>query len=136
MSTEMAMSTELEMLIWVAGITLLMWVPYILAHIINVGLMPALTYQADDTPLPDWAARAKRAHYNAIENLAPFAAIVGVAHLMQVSNEATVTAAIAYFWLRLAHYVLFIIGVPFGRTLTFAGGWLATLCILYQVLTV
>ncbi|MGY9000487.1 MAG: hypothetical protein ACKVIK_11245, partial [Rhodospirillales bacterium] len=24
--------------------------------------------------------------------------------------------------------------IPFGRTLTFAGGWLAQLCILYQIL--
>ena len=67
------MSTDFHMLAWVTLFTAAMWVPYILAHISNVGLVPALTYRADDTPLPAWAERAKRAHSNAIENLVPFA---------------------------------------------------------------
>ena len=59
-----------------------MWLPYILARIANVGLLSALTYTADGLSLrPDWAKRVKQAHYNAIENLAPFAALVIVAHL-------------------------------------------------------
>lgn len=130
------MSIELQMLTWVAGLTLLMWLPYILAHIANVGLIPALTYKGDDTPLPGWAARAKRAHYNAIENLAPFAALVIVAHLTNATNEATAVAATAYFWLRAAHYVAYTMGIPFARTLIFAGSWLAQLCILYHILVV
>jgi len=129
-----AMTTELEMLVWVTGFTLLLWLPYILAHITNVGVLPALTYKADGTPLPAWAQRAKNAHRNAIENLVPFAALVIVAHLTGVSNEATAAAAVAYFWLRVAHAAVYILNVPFGRTLTFAGSWLAQLCILYHVL--
>ena len=130
------MTTELEMLAWVSGLTIFMWVPYILAHISNVGLMPALTYESDNTPLTGWVLRAKRAHYNAIENLIPFASLVIIANLSNVTNEATVSATIAYFWLRLAHYTAYVSGLPFGRTLTFAGSWLAQLCILYQVLVV
>ena len=128
------MSIELEMLAWVSGLTILTWLPYSLAHIGNVGLLPALTYQADGTPLPEWAARAKRAHQNAIENLAPFAALIIVAHLTEATNETTASAAIAYFWLRAAHYVAYTTGIPFGRTLTFAGGWLAQIYILKQIL--
>jgi uncharacterized MAPEG superfamily protein len=130
------MSTNLEMLTWSAGITLLMWVPYILAHIANVGMMPALTYQADATPLPDWAARAKKAHYNMIENLVPFAALVIVAHLVKAENAATAAACITFFWARVAHYVLYITNIPFTRTLTFALGWAAMLCIFWQIITV
>ncbi len=96
------LTTELEMLVWTAGATILMWLPYILAHIVNVGPMDALTYRADTTPLPEWAARAKKAHSNAIENLAPFAVLVIVASLVKISNEATVSAAITYFWARRA----------------------------------
>lgn len=44
-----------------------------------------------------WVSRAKKAHYNAIENLIPFAALVIVAHLAGAANEATTAAAIAYF---------------------------------------
>jgi len=129
------MTTELSMLVWTAGITAIMWVPYILMHIVNVGMVEALTYRADATPLPDWAARAKKAHYNAIENLAPFAALILVAHLANVSNAATASAAVVYFVARLAHYFLYISGVPFGRTLTFAAGWAAMVCIFWQIVT-
>lgn len=127
------MTTDLKMLAWVAFITILMWLPYILAHIANAGLIPALTYTADDKALPGWAARAKKAHYNAIENLAPFAALVIVAQLTHTANASTATAAIIYFWARVAHYLLYVTGVPFGRTLSFAVGWLAMLWIFWQI---
>ncbi|MGH6948771.1 MAG: MAPEG family protein [Kiloniellales bacterium] len=131
----MTMTTDLSMLVWTAGFTAILWLPYILAHIANVGLVPVLTYRADDTPLPDWARRAKRAHYNAIESLVPFAALAIVAQLTGAANEATAAAAVAYFWARVAHYVLFVGNVPFGRTACFAIGWAAMLCIFWQIVT-
>ena len=129
------MTTELEMLTWATALTILLWIPYTLAHIVNVGLLPTLTYKSDDTPLAAWAARAKKAHANAIENLAPFAVLVLVAHQLDISNTATTSAAVAYFWLRLAHFITYTANVPFGRTVTFAGAWGAQLCILFQILT-
>ena len=129
------MTTELAMLTWVTALTTLLWIPYILAHIMNVGLLPTLTYKSDGTPLPAWAARAKKAHANAIENLVPFAVLVLVAHQLDISNIATTSAAVAYFWLRLAHFITYTANVPFGRTVTFAGAWGAQLCILFQILT-
>ena len=129
------MTTELQVLVWLVGVTTFMWLPYILARIANVGLLPALTYTADGLSLrPDWAKRAKQAHYNAIENLAPFAALVIVAHLTNVNNEVTETSALAFFWFRVAHYILYMLGAPFGRTLAFAGGWVAQISLLYQIL--
>ncbi len=65
----------------------------------------------------------------------PFAALVLVAHIAGAANEATAAAAVVYFWARLAHYGLYVAGVPFGRTLTFAAGWLAMACILWQIVT-
>ena len=130
------MTTELAMLTWVTALTILLWIPYILAHIMNVGLLPTLTYKSDGNPLPAWAARAKKAHANAIENLVPFAVLVLVAHQLDISNIATTSAAVAYFWLRLAHFITYTANVPFGRTVTFAGAWGAQLCILFQILTI
>ena len=129
------MTTELAMLTWVTALTIFLWIPYILAHIMNVGLLPTLTYKSDGTPLPAWATRAKKAHANAIENLVPFAVLVLVAHQLDISNIATTSAAVAYFWLRLAHFITYTANVPFGRTVTFAGAWGAQLCILFQILT-
>ncbi len=129
------LTTELEMLVWTTGAALLMWIPYILAHILKVGMMEALTYRGDATPLPDWASRAKKAHSNTIENLVPFAVLMVVASLMKISNDATVAAAVTFFWARMAHYVVYIAGIPFGRTLAFAVSWLAMLCLAGQILT-
>jgi len=129
------MTADLKMLAWTAAFTACLWIPYILAHIANVGLVPALTYRADGTPLPAWADRAKKAHYNAIENLAPFAALVLVAHFASASNAATVSAAVVFFWARVAHYIVYVAGIPFARTLCFAVGWAAMLCIFWQIVT-
>ena len=127
------MTTDLSMLAWTTAFTSVLWLPYIVAHIANVGLVPALTYRADTTPMPEWAARAKKAHSNAIENLAPFAALVIVAHLTGAANEATAWAAIAFFLARVAHFVLAVTLVPFGRTTAFTVGWLALVCIFWQI---
>ncbi len=129
------MTTDLKMLTWVAIITALMWLPYILARIMASGLMPTLTYAADNDKLPDWASRAKRAHYNAIESLVPFSAVVIVAHLTQAANATTALWAVVYFWARLVHYIGYTAGVPFVRTLSFAVGWLAIMAIGLQIIT-
>jgi uncharacterized MAPEG superfamily protein len=128
------MTTDLKMLTWVALITALMWLPYILARIMTSGLMATLTYTADNDKLPEWAARAKRAHYNAIENLVPFSAVVIVAHLAQAANATTALWAGVYFWARLVHYAGYSAGIPFVRTLAFTAGWLATIMIGLQII--
>ena len=128
------MTPELKMLVWVSVLTALMWIPYILARIKMSGVMETLTYKADSVQLPDWALRAKKAHYNSLENLVIFSVLIFVAHLLEISNDATISASVAYFWLRLAYYPLYILDIPFGRTLTFAGAWFAQICIAYQLL--
>lgn len=129
------MTTDLKMLAWVAGLTALMWLPYILSRIMTSGLVPTLTYRADNEPLPDWAARAKRAHANAVENLAPFAAVVLVAHLAGAANGTTAFWSIIYLWARIIHYLGYTAGLPFVRTLAFAAGWLAIMIIFLQIVT-
>ena len=91
------MTTGLEMLIWVLIFTLLMWILYTITHIFNVLVVRAHTYKDDMSSLPDWAQRAKKTHYNSLENLVPFASIIIIANLINVSNESTISAAIAYF---------------------------------------
>ena len=129
------MSTDLSMLAWTSGLTALLWLPYILARIGKYGMIEALTYRADNLPVPAWADRAKKAHYNAVENLVIFAALVLVAHVTGAANYATAAAAVTYFVARLIHYPVYVAGIPFARTLTFAVGWLAQVCIFYQIVT-
>jgi uncharacterized MAPEG superfamily protein len=71
--------------------------------------------------------RANRAHQNAVENFAPFAAVVLAAQVMGFSNGITQACAAIYFFARLIHAVVHISG--FGqfrlRTVLFMIGWIA-----------
>ena len=72
-------------------------------------------------------------YYNAAENLVLFAALVIVAHLTGSANDATAAEAITYCWARLAHYPLYISGLPYMSTATFTIGWLAQIYIFYRI---
>lgn len=129
------MTTDLTMLAWTAGFTAILWIPYIVARIQTYGAPRTLAYTADSEPLPPWAEKAKKAHYNAVENLAPFAALVLVAQAAGAANSTTATASVVYFWARVAHYFGAISGVPYVRTLTFTIGWIAIMVIFYEIVT-
>jgi uncharacterized MAPEG superfamily protein len=111
-------TTELQYLALVCSATALMWVPYTLARIMTRGVMPALSNPDPSYPAdPAWAERARRAHGNAIENLAVFAPLVLVAALIGVSTPATVFAAKLYLAARLVHFAVFAAGIPDVPTL-------------------
>jgi uncharacterized MAPEG superfamily protein len=131
----MKLIPELYFLTLVAVATILMWVPYTLARIMTRGLMGALSNPDPSLPPdPAWAERARRAHANAIENLAVFAPLVLIAAIIGVSTPATVFAAKLYFIARLVHYVVYAAGIPVVRTLAFVVGAAATLVFAAAIL--
>ena len=99
------------------------------------GVIRAIGVPGPDYPADaPWADRARRAHLNAIENLAVFAPLVIVAALVGVSTKTTVLAAQVYVFARLAHYVIYTLGIPVVRTLAFLASSIATLGIALEVL--
>ena len=128
------MTHELTDLALVATFTALLWVPYILNLVMVRGLTDAVGYPADPKPLAPWATRLKAAHYNAVENLVVFAALVITAHLAGVLNDVTLLATTAYFWARVAHAVCYAAAIPWLRTLSFTVGWLCCMAIAAQLL--
>lgn len=117
------LSPELFWLTLTATMTALMWVPYILRLIIQMGVFAVLKDRSADTQLTAvWAQRAKRAHYNAVENLVVFAALVLTVQLAGFGNSITALACQVYFYARAAHYVVYLLGIPTLRTLTFIAG--------------
>ena len=78
-----------------------------------------------DKPHSEWANRMMFAHDNAIENLAIFAPLVLILNAIDYSSKWTVLACAIYFWSRLAHVIIYAIGVPVLRTLTFVIGFVA-----------
>ena len=127
------MSSELTYLTWVAALTAVLWVPYILNTVMVRGLVDAVGYPENPKPLAPWAARMKAAHYNAVENLVVFSTLVLVLNAVGISNETTVLACNVYFWARLVHYVVYSAGIPWLRTLSFAVAWLSIVTLLLQL---
>ena len=76
----------------------------------------------------------KAAHYNGVENLVVFAALVLIANAAGITNETTVLACEIYFWARLVHLLLYTFAVPWGRTLAFAVAWMCQVALLLQII--
>ena len=129
------MTTELYWLTLTALMTALFWVPYVLNRMVMFGLGDTIAGNAPDgSGHSIWAQRAIKAHYNAVENLAIFAPIVLTAHVLGISNGATKTAVVVYFFARLIHFVVYSAGIPAARTLAFTAGWLAQIAIIASIL--
>jgi uncharacterized MAPEG superfamily protein len=83
-----------------------------------VGLT-ALAGNREDLPvmLKGFAGRAKRAHLNMLENLVLFSALVLIAVVANKTNATTALGAMIFFWARLAYAAIYLIGIPWLRTL-------------------
>lgn len=130
------MTPDLMWLAYAAALTAILWVPYIIGIVVTNGIITP-SYYKDPTPpdVPTWVKRCNRAHLNAVESLAPFAVVVLIAHVAGIANETTALWAMVYFYARLAHAVIYWLGIPYLRTLVFAVGLIATLLIFWEVIS-
>ena len=120
------MTRELFWLALTVILTGLLWVPYILNRCQIRGLTGAMANPSrNDKPQAEWANRMMFAHDNAIENLAIFAPLVLILNAIDYSSKWTVLACAVYFWSRLAHALVYTLGIPVLRTVTFTIGFLA-----------
>ena len=57
-----------------------------------------------------------------------------VVHLTGKSNAMTATWAACFFWARLAHAVVYLLAIPYIRTLAFTLGFVAEVRILWKLI--
>jgi uncharacterized MAPEG superfamily protein len=120
------MTRELLWLTLTVILTGLLWVPYTLNRCQVRGLGGAMANPSrNDKPHAEWATRLMFAHDNAVENLIIFAPLVLILAQLDYSTTWTVYACAVYFWARLAHVIVYSMGVPIFRTLAFAVGFFA-----------
>lgn len=120
------MSRELMWLTLTVILTGVLWIPYIVDRIMVRGLMGSMANPSrSDKPHSPWAQRLLFAHENAAENLAIFAPLVLILDVLGHSTQSTAIACAVYFWARLAHAIVYTLGIPVARTLAFAVGFLA-----------
>lgn len=128
------MSRELMWLTMTVILTGVLWIPYILDRIAVRGLMGAMANPSrNDTPQSPWAQRLYFAHTNAVENLVIFAPLVLILDLQHHSTQSTALACAVYFWARLAHVIVYTLGIPVLRTLAFAAGFAAQVALVVAV---
>ena len=118
--------TALEWLAAAALMTALFWVPYVLERMVSLGVLGTMKPVDPEDELKQalWARRAKRAHYNGVENLAVFATLVLVAFAMGKGDEhGILVASQVYFWARLVHFPAGALGLTGVRTMAFLVGF-------------
>jgi uncharacterized MAPEG superfamily protein len=84
----------------------------------------------ESKPLTGIAARALRANHNFLETFAFFAAAVLAVVMAKENTAHTALGAQLYFWARAAYLPIYLIGIPYVRTLV----WAVSLWGLLQVL--
>ena len=131
------MTPELTYLTLTMMLAASLWIPYI----VGINMHPLAEGDPFDRPapldaFPPWVHRAHRAHLNLLETALPFAALVLLAHSLQVSTGVTVWAAAVFFWLRMAHAIGMISGIAKFpvRPMIFTASWVCSLLIGWQVL--
>lgn len=101
------------------------------------GLWTAISNPRPDTrPRADWAHRMECAHKTAEENLVIFAPLALAVQVTGTATALTAGAAMVYFYARAAHLVIFVLGIPFLRTLAFAVGFAAPITLGLSLLGV
>ena len=100
----------------------------------QVGL-PTLAGNREGLPdIVGWAGRARRAHLNMLENLLLFSALVLIAAVAGKANATTAMGAMIFFWARLAYAVIYLIGIPWLRTLAWFVGVIGMAMIAWVLL--
>ncbi|HUD87496.1 MAG TPA: MAPEG family protein [Xanthobacteraceae bacterium] len=130
------MSTDLKYLALTAMLTASLWIPYVVAQVMTNGtLRPANYVDPTPRPLPPWGKRADRVYINAIETFAPFAALVILIQIAGKANAMTAFFAMSFFWLRVAHAIVYWAGIPYIRTVIFTLGYAAIIGLFVELMT-
>ena len=128
------MTQEFMWLTFTVILTMVLWIPYTLDRIKVRGPMGAMANPSrDDKPQSPWAQRLYFAHTNAVDNLVVFAPLVLILDSMGHSTQSTIIACAVYFWARLAHAVIYALGIPVLRTVAFTIGFLAQAVLVLAV---
>ena len=128
------MTTDLWMLVLSGVLCLLLPGVYLVGEMQTPGGMEwGLGNRETLLRLPEWAERARRAHANMVENLAPFAILVLTAHVSGNANGVTALGAVLFFLGRVAHAVVYVAGITVVRTIVFFVAVAGDLLILSQL---
>jgi uncharacterized MAPEG superfamily protein len=127
------MSTELTLLLWSVVLAFVLLLVAVSGASLQVP-MPILVGNRETMPeISGWAGRARRAHYNLLESLPLFIALVLIAQVAGKTNGMTALGAELFFWGRLAHAIIYLAGIPWLRTLAWLVSMIGLVVIFAQL---
>lgn len=130
-----AASPELYYTTLAAAFTGLIWVPIIVNRLAEMGAWKALSNPEPDVRAhANWAYRLAHAHRNAIENIAVFAPLAIAVHVLGLGSPLTAAAAAIFLYARVAHVIIYTLGIPLLRTIAFFIGFLCQMVLAARVL--
>ncbi len=127
------MSLELIMLLWAAILAAVQMLIAASGTVLQFGLPWGVGNRDDARLATGWAGRAQRAHRNMLENLVLFAILILITEVTNKNNYMTGLGAQMFFWARLAYAIIYIIGIPWLRTLVWAVSMAGLILILIQL---
>ena len=117
--------------LWIA----IAWVPYVIDRIMVRGLMGAFANPSDElAPQSAWAQRAKAAHTVAVEMSVAFAPLAILAIIRIPEDSYAGLLAMTLFIGIFTHYIIYSVGIPVLRTLSFTLAALSTIALGLRVL--
>ncbi|MDY0873250.1 MAPEG family protein [Dongia rigui] len=130
----MELPTELSLLVWSVILCLVQMVVSAVTLQTQVGL-PTLAGNREGMPTAlGLAGRAQRAHRNMLENLPLFAALVLIVQVTGHSAPMTVLGAQLFFWARLAYAVIYLVGIPWLRTASWAVSMVGIVLLIVELI--
>ena len=125
------MAIELKWLTW----SILLGLAYVLIAATLSTQQRGLRWNASNRdgepkPLTGAAARATRASSNFLETFPFYAAAVLMVVLTHSNSPRTALGAELYFWARLVYLPVYMVGIPYLRTLVWAVGFAGLLMVL------
>jgi uncharacterized MAPEG superfamily protein len=122
------MSIELQYLIFAVFLVIIQMVLQSTAGMFANGLMGAAGSRDDEVLTTGIGGRFERAYYNMLETFPVFASLVLITEVavlagMMERSTLAITAVQLYFWGRVVYVPLYVIAIPFLRTIA----WLVSM---------
>ena len=127
------MKPELMWLLWAVALTVVQMLIAVTGATLQVGLPKLAGNREGMPPLTGWVGRAERAHYNMLESLVLFAALVLILVLANKTNSTALIGAQLFVWARLAYAVIYLAGIPWLRTLVWFVSMIGLVLIFCQL---
>jgi uncharacterized MAPEG superfamily protein len=128
-----AMKPDLTLLLASVALTFVQVLVAVIGANAQVGLATLAGNRETAINLTGWAARAQRAHRNMLESLPLFIALVLIAHITGKEHGVTLLGAHLFFWGRLAHWLIYLAGIPWLRTLAWVVSVVGLILIFVQL---